>query len=150
MKKITLLLIFLLYITTSEVMSQKETVSWFKEIKCLLNIAKSGIQQKKWNLDSCYSISDSLCTDFLSTKHLKVLGDTLLIVPNTNYKTNFTSLKIVADSDSSASVFWYMDNSKVLLKGKAARKMKKNKTNSHPLILKFFITKDSTYLQMKR
>jgi hypothetical protein len=105
---------------TSEILSQKNTDLLFGDIECLSKIVNHGIEKKAWNLDDDYPITDSVCSNYLSSKNLNALGDTLLITPIDYFnegKSNFVGIKATIDSDSSATVYWLHGCFQYFIKG---------------------------------
>ena len=147
MKKPLLLLLFMFYITL-KLLSQENTRIPLIDTKCFPELIKHTIKDGKWNIDNPYAIQDSTCLNYLSSINLNTVGDTLLITLDSysnGDNLNFVGVKIILDSDSSATAYLYMDNYLILMKGKSARKMKKERIkNLEPIIFKVFIKEDSS------
>ncbi len=133
---------------TLRLLSQESEYLPIIDVQCFPKLVKNGIVKKVWDLNYTYQKNDSSCVNYLSTISMDTAGDTLLITSNTYPsadKPNFEGLKVFIDSDSTAIVVMYMDNSKTHLKGKSARKLKKEKQEDFkPMVFKILVKKDSS------
>lgn len=143
--------LFMVFITL-KLLSQDNAYTPLLDIKCFPKLVKYWIEKKEWNLDSNYTMTDSLCNGYLSSFSIHPIGDTLLIIPN-NYdsknESNSVEIKVVADSDSSATVYLYMDNPNTFLKGKSTRLMKKKSQKVlNPITFKVLLKEDSSAIMV--